>query len=123
MIPLCGRFVVPKVQMIRVPKGSRGTLVTALIIARMIREGAKDLYVCSPESHRGLPQVQHQAEGPSRRGPCAIRLGETERPLYERCFSYGVVALRAMLELQAGDCDDISILLGQCWYLRDIRSG
>src|SRR2546426_7161991 len=45
MIRLCSRFVVPRIRVYRVPHGSAGTLVTARMIARLIREGAKDFYV------------------------------------------------------------------------------
>ena len=45
MIRLCSRFVVPRIRVYRVPHGSAGTLVTARMIGRLIREGAKDFYV------------------------------------------------------------------------------
>ena len=45
MIRLCSRHVVPHIQIRRVPKGPRGTLTTAHLVAELIREGAKDFYV------------------------------------------------------------------------------
>ena len=45
MIRLCNRFVVPRVRIHRVPRGSAGTLVTARLIAQMVLDGAKDFYV------------------------------------------------------------------------------
>ena len=45
MIQLCSRMVVPRIFHYRVPKGAAGTLVTARLIARLIRDGAKDFYV------------------------------------------------------------------------------
>ena len=37
-IKLCSRFVLPRISLYRVPSGSAGTLVTARLIARLIRE-------------------------------------------------------------------------------------
>ena len=45
MIQLCSRFVIPRIRVYRVPKGTAGTLVTARLIGRLIGEGAKDFYV------------------------------------------------------------------------------
>src|SRR5260370_8126298 len=45
MVRFCPRFVRPRVMLVHVPHGNRGTLETARIIARMICEGAKDFYV------------------------------------------------------------------------------
>ena len=45
MIRLCSRIVRPRIQVLRVPKGPRGTISTARLIACLIRSGAKDFYV------------------------------------------------------------------------------
>src|SRR5258707_15464781 len=45
MIQLCDRFVIPKIRFVKVPRGNRGTLVTARMIGEMIQSGAKDFYV------------------------------------------------------------------------------
>src|SRR5437773_9885110 len=45
MIRLCTRLVVPRIRVYRVPKGTRGTLLTARLIGQLIRDGAKDFYV------------------------------------------------------------------------------
>jgi hypothetical protein len=45
MIQFCRRFVVPRIRVMRVPKGPRGTIVSASLIANLIREGARDFYV------------------------------------------------------------------------------
>ena len=45
MIRFCHRTVRPSIRVCRVPKGRTGTLVTAGMIAGMIREGAKDFVV------------------------------------------------------------------------------
>ena len=45
MIQLSSRYVVPRIQILRVPRGTKGTLATAKIIARLVQDGAKDFYV------------------------------------------------------------------------------
>lgn len=45
MIFFSSRLVVPQVRTYRVPRGRRGTLVTARMVADLIRQGAKDFYV------------------------------------------------------------------------------
>src|SRR5882724_7000750 len=45
MIQFCPRFVVPRIRIVRVPKGPRGTIASADLIAKLIREGAQDFYV------------------------------------------------------------------------------
>jgi transglutaminase-like putative cysteine protease len=112
MVRFCSRFVQPRVQVIRVPHGNPGTLETARIIARMICEGAKDFYVRQKaiEIFRAF------------RVPPKDRWGEV-RSLFEwvrRNIRYTrdifrvelLHTPRRMLELRAGDCDDMSILLG-----------
>jgi hypothetical protein len=39
MIQFCSRFVRPRIRIVRVPKGPRGTIVSAGLIANLIREG------------------------------------------------------------------------------------
>jgi len=45
MIRLCSRVVRPRIRVLRVPQGQRGTLTTARLISCLIRSGAKDFYV------------------------------------------------------------------------------
>src|SRR5687768_1906494 len=45
MIQLSSRYVVPRIQIVRVRRGAEGTLTTAKIIGQLIRAGAKDFYV------------------------------------------------------------------------------
>jgi len=112
MIRLCPRFVRPRIRIQRVPSGRRGTLATARIIGRMIREGAKDFYV-----------RQKAIEIFRRYGvPARDRLGEVQALFdwvqrhvrYTRdIFQVELLHTpRRMLELRAGDCDDMTILLG-----------
>ena len=112
MVDFCPRIVVPRIRVVRVPAGDAGTLETARIIARLVREGAKDFY------------VRQQAIAIFR--ACGVRpkdrLGEV-RALFEwvrRNVRYTrdiwqvetLHTARRLLELRAGDCDDMTILLG-----------
>ena len=111
-IKLCSRFVLPRISLYRVPSGSAGTLVTARLIARLIRAGAKDFYV----RQRAI-QIFREA------GVAAKdRWGEV-RALFDwvrgnirytrDIFRVELLhSARRMLELRAGDCDDMTILLG-----------
>jgi transglutaminase-like putative cysteine protease len=112
MIQLCSRMVVPRIQICRVPKGTRGTLVTARLIARMVRDGAKDFYV-----RQKAIQIFREAGAPAkdRFGEvCALFHWVRNNIRYTRDI-FRVELLhtpRRMLELRAGDCDDMTILLG-----------
>jgi transglutaminase-like putative cysteine protease len=111
MIRSCARTVVPRIRMRRVERGFRGTLTTARMIADLILDGARDFV------------VRQTAIGILRRAqvPAKDRFGEA-RALFEWVRSnvrytrdiFRVELLhsaRRMLELRAGDCDDMTILL------------
>lgn len=107
MIKLCGRFVVPRIEVQRVPRGRRGMLATARLIAQLIRDGAKDFYVrqkaieifcsygASPENRMG--EVSS-----------AVRVGPEKHPLPMRHLSNRASALCAANTGIAGDCDDMT---------------
>lgn len=112
MIRLCSRFVVPRIRVLRVPRGRRGTLVTAGLVARLIREGARDFYVRQKAIEifrsRGVRAKDRLGEA------CALFDWVRSHIRYTRDI-YRVELLhtaRRMLELRAGDCDDMTILLG-----------
>jgi transglutaminase-like putative cysteine protease len=112
MIQLCSRRVVPRIRICRVPKGTRGTLVTARIIAQMIHDGAKDFYVRQKAiqifREAGVPPKDRWGE------VCALFHWVRDNIRYTRDI-FRVELLhtpRRMLELRAGDCDDMTILLG-----------
>jgi transglutaminase-like putative cysteine protease len=112
MIRLCRRLVVPRIFLLNVPKGKDGTLTTARIIARMIRDGAKDFYVrqCAIQIFRiyGVPAKDRFGE------VCSLFDWVRRNVRYTRDI-FRVELLhtpRRMLELRAGDCDDMTILLG-----------
>jgi transglutaminase-like putative cysteine protease len=112
MIRLCRRLVVPRIRVLRVPKGPQGTLCTARLIAQLIRDGAKDFYV-----RQKAIQVFRSYGVPAK-----DRLGEVSA-LFDwvrRTIRYTrdifrvelLHAARRTLELKAGDCDDMTIVLG-----------
>ncbi len=112
MIRFCNRLVVPKIVTCKVRKGRRGTLETARLISQMMREGAKDFYV-----RQKAIDIFRAA-----RAPAKNRLAEVnalfqwvQRNIRYTRDIFRVELLhtpRRMLELRAGDCDDMTILLG-----------
>jgi len=112
MIRLCERFVVPRIFVLKVPSGKAGTLVTARIIARMIRAGAKDFYV----RQRAIQIFrQSQVKAKDRFGEVRSLFDWVRRNVRYTRDIFRVELLhsaRRMLELKAGDCDDMTILLG-----------
>jgi transglutaminase-like putative cysteine protease len=112
MIQLCSRLVVPRIRLVRVPKGRRGTLVSAALIANLIREGARDFYV----RQKAIQIFREMGARPKDRFAEVSALFHWVRSnvRYTRDI-YRVELLhsaRRMLEIRAGDCDDMTILLG-----------
>lgn len=112
MIQLCSRVVVPRIRICRVPKGTPGTLATARLIAQMIRDGARDFYV----RQKAIKIFREAGARPKDRWGevCALFHWVRNNIRYTRDI-FRVELLhtpRRMLELQAGDCDDMTILLG-----------
>lgn len=112
MIRLCRRFVTPRIRVYRVPKGTAGTLVTARLIARLIRDGAKDFYV----RQKAIQILRAYGARPKERFAeiCALFDWVRRNIRYTRdIFRVELLhSARRMLELRAGDCDDLTILLG-----------
>src|ERR671918_387652 len=112
MIQLCSRFVIPRIRILRIAKGTRGTLVTARIIARMIRSGAKDFYV----RQKAIQIFRAYGVRPKDRFGEVYALFDWVRRNVRYTRDIFQVELlhtaRRMLELRAGDCDDMTILLG-----------
>lgn len=112
MIQLSTRYVVPRIRILRVPRGTRGTLTTARIISRLIQDSAKDFYVRQKaiEVFRvyGVPAKDRFGE------VCALFDFVKRNIRYTRdIFRVELLhTARRMLELRAGDCDDMTILLG-----------
>ena len=112
MIQLPKRYVVPRIRVLRVQKGTRGTLVTAGIIGRLIQESAKDFYVRQKaiEIFRAYGILPKDRFGEV----CALFDFVKRNIRYTRdIFRVELLhSARRMLELRAGDCDDMTILLG-----------
>jgi hypothetical protein len=102
----------PSIHVYRIPSGYRGTAKTAHQIVRLIRAGAKDFYV----RQKAIDVLMDRRVRPK------DYVGEI-RALFEWVqsnirytkdpFSVEVLhSARRMLELRAGDCDDMTIVLG-----------
>jgi transglutaminase-like putative cysteine protease len=112
MIHLSNRYVVPRIRVLRVPKGPRGTLVTAEIIGRLIQDSAKDFYV----RQKAIEIFRAYGVRPKDRfGEVCALFDFVKRNIRYTRDIFRVELLhsaRRMLELRAGDCDDMTILLG-----------
>ena len=112
MIQFCPRFVVPSIRIVRVPKGARGTIVSAGLIANLIRGGARDFYV----RQKAIEIFREAGAAPKDRWAevCALFNWVRNNIRYTRdIFRTELLhTARRMLELRAGDCDDMTILLG-----------
>ena len=112
MIQLSSRYVVPRIQILRVPRGNQGTLTTAKIIARMVQDGAKDFYV----RQKAIEVFRAYKVKPKNRwGEVCALFDFVKRNIRYTRDIFRVELLhsaRRMLELCAGDCDDMTILLG-----------
>lgn len=102
----------PRIRMYRVPKGTRGTLVTARLITQLIRDGAKDFYV----RQKAIEIFRAYGVRPKDRfGEVRALFNWVRRNIRYTRDIFRVELLhsaRRMLELRAGDCDDMTILLG-----------
>src|SRR5215204_2609333 len=112
MIQLAHRYVVPRIQVLRVPRGAKGTLATAKIIAGLVQDGAKDFYV----RQKAIEVFRTGGVQPKNRmgEVCALFDFVKRNVRYTRdIFRVELLhSARRMLELRAGDCDDMTILLG-----------
>jgi transglutaminase-like putative cysteine protease len=112
MIQFSSRHVVPRIQIVRVPRGAEGTLSTAKIIGQLIRAGAKDFYV----RQKAIEVFRTYRVRPKNRmgEACALFDFVKRNVRYTRdIFRVELLhSARRMLELRAGDCDDMTILLG-----------
>src|SRR3954454_5876931 len=112
MIQFSRRHVVPRIQIVRVRRGAEGTLSTAKIIGQLIRAGAKDFYV----RQKAIEVFRTYRVSPKNRmgEACALFDFVKRNVRYTRdIFRVELLhSARRMLELRAGDCDDMTILLG-----------
>lgn len=112
MVRLCKSIVIPKIRLLRVPSGDRGTLSTATLIGQMVRDGAKDFMV----RQKAINIFRISGVAPKDRfGEIRSLFDWVKRNIRYTRDIFGVELLhtaRRMLELRAGDCDDMTILLG-----------
>jgi transglutaminase-like putative cysteine protease len=112
MIQFPSRHVVPRIQIVRVRRGAEGTLSTAKIIGQLIRAGAKDFYV----RQKAIEVFRTYRVPPKNRmGEACALFDFVKRNIRYTRDIFRVELLhsaRRMLELRAGDCDDMTILLG-----------
>lgn len=115
---VCSNFIRPRIFIARIPKGYAGTRSTVGLIAGLVREGAKDFYV----RQTAIAILRRHGVRPK------DYLGEINA-LFEwvkRNVRYTrdihrvelLHTARRMIELRAGDCDDMTILL--CAMLKSI---
>ena len=112
MIQFSSRHVVPHIQIVRVRRGAEGTLSTAKIIGQLIRAGAKDFYV----RQKAIEVFRTYGVRPKNiMGEACALFDFVKRNIRYTRDIFRVELLhsaRRMLELCAGDCDDMTILLG-----------
>jgi hypothetical protein len=105
-------YAPPKIYLHKIPKGYRGTLKTAEHIIDLIKQGAKDFYVRQTAIdillQRGIKPKDYLGEIK------ALFEWVQQNVRYTKdTFRVEVLhSAKRMLELRAGDCDDMAILLG-----------
>ena len=102
----------PRIERLRIPSGFAGTRQTAAHVARLIREGASDFYVRQKAIDiligRGVAPKDYIGEIDALFRWVQRNIRYTKDPFQVELLH----AARRMLELRAGDCDDMTILLG-----------
>ena len=102
----------PRIERRQIPGGFTGTTRTAAHVARLIRDGARDFYVRQKAIDillaRGVPAKDYLGEIDALFRWVQRNVRYTRDPFRVEVLH----APRRMLELKAGDCDDMTILLG-----------
>jgi transglutaminase-like putative cysteine protease len=105
-------LTVPSIYLGYIPKGYPGTARTVEHIANLIRSGCKDFYVRQKAIdiliERGVRPKDYLGEIKALFQFVQRRVRYTKDPLRVEVLH----AARRMLDLRAGDCDDMAILLG-----------
>jgi transglutaminase-like putative cysteine protease len=108
---LCSPRSTPRISLGQIPKGYAGTKQTVASIARLIREGAKDFCVRQHAIDilfaNGVPPKDYLGEIRTLFAWVQQHVRYT-RDIYRVELLHSA---RRMLELRAGDCDDMTILL------------
>jgi len=102
----------PRIERLHIRSGFAGTRQTAAHVARLIREGASDFYVRQKAIDillsRGVTPKDYVGEINALFRWVQRNVRYTKDPFHVELLH----AARRMLELRAGDCDDMAILLG-----------
>jgi transglutaminase-like putative cysteine protease len=105
-------FYSPRVRLRRIPAGYAGTQRTVRDIQRLIREGARDFFV---RQHAIDVLLERQVRPRDYIGEIKALFEWVQRNVRYTKDPFCVEVLHSaprMLELRAGDCDDMAILLG-----------
>lgn len=108
----CANFTQPRIFIGRIPKGYAGTRKTVELIADLVREGAKDF--CVRQTAIEI-LMRHGVRPKDYLGEIDTLFEWVKRNVRYTRDIHRVELLhtaRRMLELRAGDCDDMTILLG-----------
>jgi hypothetical protein len=114
----CANFTQPRIFIGRIPKGYAGTRKTVELIADLVREGAKDF--CVRQTAIEI-LMRHGVRPKDYLGEIDTLFEWVKRNVRYTRDIHRVELLhtaRRMLELRAGDCDDMTILL--CAMLKSI---
>lgn len=102
----------PRVDRRRIPSGLQGAMTTAAHVGRLIRDGARDFYVRQKAidilMERGVPAKDYLGEIDTLFRWVQRHVRYTKDPFRVEVLH----SARRMLELKAGDCDDMTIVLG-----------
>jgi transglutaminase-like putative cysteine protease len=114
----CSNFTQPRIFIARIPKGYAGTIKTVDLISRLVREGSKDFFV----RQTAIAILRRYGIRPKNYlGEINALFEWVKRNVRYTRDIHRVELLhtaRRMLELRAGDCDDMTILL--CAMLKSI---
>lgn len=102
----------PKIYLKKIPKGYRGTLKTVEHVIELIKQGTKDFYVRQTAIdillQKGVRPKDYLGEIKALFEWVQDNIRYTKDPFRVEVLH----TARRMLQLRAGDCDDMSILLG-----------
>jgi transglutaminase-like putative cysteine protease len=105
-------YAPPRIYLKKIPRGYRGTLKTVKHIIKLIKDGAKDFQVRQTAIdiliHRGVKPKDYLGEMKALFEWVQQHIRYTKDPFRVEVLH----SARRMLELRAGDCDDMAILLG-----------
>lgn len=102
----------PQIEVRSIPSGYKGTLKTVGHVARLIREGAKDFYVRQKAIDILIAQSVKPKDYTGEIKALFEWVQQNVRYTKDPFQAEALHSARRMLELRAGDCDDMTIVLG-----------